>query len=111
MHREEVSTRRPNVPIQKFYPGTSPIEVPALFVVSLLGRGLPPLAVIAGVLGAWRFGADPGWTGRFFISKGLFSHYQSWLALAVGAHMASQSLNRWVAAQKLKSAAIVPLEV
>ena len=97
--------------MQKFYQQTAPIEVPALFIASLLGRGLPPVAVIAGVLGAWRFGADPGWTGRFFIAKGLFSHYQSWLALAVGAHIASVSLNRWVEDHKPKPDTIVSLEV
>lgn len=51
----------------------------AVAVASLLS----PTAVIALVLGAWRLGADLGWTGLFVISSGLFSHWQVWIALAM----------------------------
>jgi hypothetical protein len=44
---------------------------------------LSPAAAIALVLGFWRLGADLGWTGKFAISDGLFSHWQVWFALAV----------------------------
>src|SRR5579864_9286613 len=56
---------------------------------------LAPLAVLAGALGCWRFGADPGWTNRFFISNGLLSHWQAWFAVAIGVHNSSRSLNAW----------------
>ena len=39
--------------------------------VSISALVLPPVALIAAALGAWRFGADPGWTGDFFIKRGL----------------------------------------
>jgi hypothetical protein len=42
-----------------------------------------PTAVFAGVLGAWRLGADLGWTSSFIIGKGLLSHHQFWFALAI----------------------------
>lgn len=44
---------------------------------------LSPLAVMAAVLGIWRICADIGLTGEFAISRGIFSHWQVWLAIAV----------------------------
>jgi hypothetical protein len=72
-----------------------------LFVaaVSMLGSVLTPAAVLAGVLGAWRLGADPGWTSDFFIADGLLSRYQLWFAAAIGAQASALILNRWVANQ------------
>ena len=57
---------------------------------------LKPVALLAYVLAGWRVGADMNWTGEFFISKGLFSHWQVWLALAIAtqvtaAHLVSQA--------------------
>lgn len=45
---------------------------------------LAPTAFMALVFGVWRLGADLGWTEGFFITEGLFSHWQVWIALAVG---------------------------
>ena len=42
------------------------LRPPSLLVVSMWELVLTPFAVLAGVLGAWRLGADPGWTGDFF---------------------------------------------
>src|SRR5271157_1810947 len=50
----------------------------------LLAVLLPPFSVIALILAFWRLGADLGWTAQFAISAGLFSHWQVWMALAVG---------------------------
>jgi hypothetical protein len=50
----------------------------------LLAALLPPFSVIALILAFWRLGSDIGWTGQFAISAGLFSHWQVWMALAVG---------------------------
>jgi hypothetical protein len=73
----------------------------ALFVpsVSMLGHLLTPIAVLAGVMGVWRFGADPGWTRKFFLADGLFSRYQLWFAVAIAAQTSALILNRWVANQ------------
>ncbi|HLJ50539.1 MAG TPA: hypothetical protein VKU01_31215 [Bryobacteraceae bacterium] len=43
-----------------------------------------PAAFTAFIIGFWRLGQDVGWTGEFFIADGLFSHWQVWIALAVG---------------------------
>ena len=42
-----------------------------------------PIAVVVLVLGLWRLSSDMGWTESFFISGGLFSHWQVWIALAI----------------------------
>jgi hypothetical protein len=47
---------------------------------SMSGLVLTLIAVLAGALGAWRLGVDPGWTSPFFVSRGLFSRYQWWFA-------------------------------
>jgi hypothetical protein len=60
---------------------------------SLLGLLLTPVAVVAGALGAWRFGVDVGWTGTFFITKGLLSHWQVWCAFAITAEVCACSLS------------------
>jgi hypothetical protein len=51
-------------------------------VLQLGGVFLKPLALTQAVLGVWRLGADLGWAGDFFISAGIFSHWQVWIALA-----------------------------
>jgi hypothetical protein len=67
--------------------------------VSIWGSILTPIAVVAGVLGAWRFGADLGWTSKFLVAEGLLSRYQVWFAIAIGAQTSASILNRWVADQ------------
>jgi len=62
-----------------------------------------PVAVLAGALGCWRFGADPGWTNHFFIASGLLSHWQAWFAVAIGVHASSRGLNRWLAIQNARA--------
>jgi hypothetical protein len=53
-----------------------------------------PTAVVAGVLGAWRLSADLGWTDAFFITSGLFSHWQVWFALAGALPFAGAAIRR-----------------
>jgi hypothetical protein len=56
---------------------------------------LGPASVMAFVLGGWRLGADLNLTGQFAISRGLFSHWQVWLALGVAMQAASTVLSRF----------------
>ena len=65
------------------------------------GLFLTLLAVLAGALGTWRLGVDPGWTSPFFVATGLLSRYQLWFAVAIGAQASAFILNRWVANQVL----------
>lgn len=44
---------------------------------------LTPAAMIALVFGLWRLGEDLGWTSKFVIGQGLFSHWVVWMALSV----------------------------
>jgi hypothetical protein len=68
---------------------------------SMSGLLLTLLAVIAGALGTWRLGVDPGWTSPFFIASGLLSRYQLWFAVAIASQTSAFILNRWVANQVL----------
>ena len=81
-----------------------------LFVasVSMSGVVLTLIAVLAGALGAWRFGTDLGWTEHFFIAGGLFSHCQLWFAVAIGGQISAFILNRWVANQNISLRALAP---
>jgi hypothetical protein len=62
--------------------------------LSLLGLLLTPVAVVAGALGAWRFGADAGWTNTFFVADGALSHWQVWCAFAIGLQACAYTLKR-----------------
>jgi hypothetical protein len=73
------------------------------------GLFLTLLAVLAGALGTWRLGVDPGWTGPFFIASGLLSRYQFWLAAAIVAQTSAFILNRWVANHVLDVPALAAL--
>lgn len=59
--------------------------------VSFLIRSL---ALAAGALGFWRLGADLGWTQDFVIADGIWSHWQTWLALAAALNTAASLLLR-----------------
>jgi len=55
---------------------------------------MTPAAVAAYTLAAWRIGEDMNWTGEFFISSGLLSHWQVWIALGIGMQTAAGHLDR-----------------
>jgi hypothetical protein len=59
------------------------------------GFVLNPLSVASFVLAVWRLGADLNLTGAFAISKGLFSHWQVWLALGAGLQALAVAVNRY----------------
>jgi len=45
-------------------------------------------------MACWRFGVDAGWTDSFAVTDGLFSHWQVWLALAIGIQWSAVRLER-----------------
>ena len=45
---------------------------------------LTPASMVVLVLALWRFTSDIGWTEVFPIASGFFSHWQVWIALAIG---------------------------
>jgi len=47
-----------------------------------VGSLLTPLALVAFTVSFWGFTAEFRWSSGFFITAGLFSHWQVWLALA-----------------------------
>ena len=63
-------------------------------LASVGGALLIPAALMAYVLGFWRLASDIGMAGEFGI-RGMFSHWQLWMALAVFLHLAASILNRY----------------
>jgi hypothetical protein len=59
---------------------------------SVLDLLVTPIVLTAYVFAAWRLGADLGWFGEFFITDGLLSRWQVWLAFAGMAQFASRRL-------------------
>jgi ABC-type amino acid transport system permease subunit len=55
---------------------------------------LIPVALMAWVMSLWRIGSDLGVAGEFGFD-GLFSHWQVWIALALGVSFAASVLNRY----------------
>jgi hypothetical protein len=62
---------------------------------SIAAALLTPAAVMALALGVWRLGADLNWAGEFAISRGLFSHWQVWIAVAGLLQTCASILNRY----------------
>lgn len=60
-----------------------------------LSSFLTPLSLLALVLGFWRLGADLNLTGAFAISRGVFSHWQVWMAIAILMQAAAIMLGRF----------------
>lgn len=63
----------------------------ALIIAALL----PPLALTAGVFGAWRIAADLKLSASFAISSGLFSHWQVWVGAALLLEGCAFALDRY----------------
>jgi hypothetical protein len=62
---------------------------------SIAAAFLTPAAAMALVLGVWRLGYDFKWTGEFVISRGIFSHWQVWIAMAGVLQTCAAILNRY----------------
>ena len=60
----------------------------------VVGFLMTPFYLTGYVLAFWRLGADLNWLGEFFISQGLFSRWQVWLAIGVAMQLASHQLDR-----------------
>ncbi len=64
-------------------------------MASVIAALLTPAAAMALALGCWRLASDLNWTGEFAISRGLFSHWQVWIALAGILQTCASILNRY----------------
>lgn len=61
----------------------------------VVGFLMTPFALTGYVLAFWRLGADLNWLGEFFITKGLLSRWQVWLAIAIAMQILANQLNRF----------------
>lgn len=89
----EIHAKAPRVP-DRYVSIISGTSVRVLEVVSLAAEFLRPFAAIEAALGLWRLGADLGWAGAFFVNRGMFSHWQVWIAMSIFTQVASVYLNR-----------------
>ncbi len=64
-------------------------------IASATAALLTPASAMAGVLGIWRLGSDMNWAGEFAISRGIFSHWQVWIAMALVLQIFASLLNRY----------------
>lgn len=56
---------------------------------------LTPSALIAFTISVWNIAADLRWTTNFFISRGPFSHWQTWLLAAALLLLLARLLQRF----------------
>jgi hypothetical protein len=63
-------------------------------VVLLLAALLAPSALVAFTMAFWIVASDLRWTGEFFLTTGLFSHWQVWLCSAAILLVISRLLDR-----------------
>jgi hypothetical protein len=67
------------------------LQSAALAIASLLA----PSALLAFTIGIWSLAANLRWTGDFFVSRGLFSHWETWLFTAGLMVLFALLLNRY----------------
>ena len=92
MRAVSISTDTASTLAAKLRPFLERTVVASSAAMNVLPALLTPAAVVAFVLGLWRVSADLGWTEEFLISNGFFSHWQVWIALAIGLQAAATSL-------------------
>ena len=64
-------------------------------VVAAIAALLWPAVLVAYVLGAWALFAEIRVAGAFGIPRGVFSHWQAWLATALSLHLGNALLSRY----------------
>lgn len=66
--------------------------------LSGLGGLIVLLAFSCLMLAMWRLTSDLGWTDEFVITSGILSHWQVWMAIAIGFGALGVRLNKYVKA-------------
>jgi hypothetical protein len=63
---------------------------------------LAPCALVAFTLTCWNMAAGLRWTSGFIVSRGVFSHWQSWLLASSLLFLISRALTQCVSENDLK---------
>ena len=63
--------------------------------VPALAALLAPASLIVFTISLWSVATDLHWTSDFFVSTGLFSHWQVWMILAATLLLSARLLNRY----------------
>jgi hypothetical protein len=61
---------------------------------------MTPVALMAWALGLWGMAAELRWAGEFAITRGMFSHWQVWLAAGILVQFAAFLLHRFAGADE-----------
>jgi hypothetical protein len=69
-------------------------------VASGLAGPLTLLSVTCFSMSVWKILADLGWAGKFFLSSGIWSHWQLWIASAVAGQLVSFRLARGLSRER-----------
>ncbi len=78
----------------RLHPAIEPTTAASIGAVDALSFLLRSGALAALTLGVWRLGVDLGWTQDFVISSGVWSHWQVWIAVAIGLNAAATHISR-----------------
>jgi hypothetical protein len=65
-----------------------------VYVALGLAAIMSPAALLALTMAFWRIASDLRWTGTFIVASGIFSHWQTWLAVAAALFLLASALNR-----------------
>lgn len=71
---------------------------------------LKPAMLVAWSLVFWRVASDLGQAGSFGIEQGPFSHWQTWLTVALSLHAVNAGLTRWGRRPRLAEASLPEVE-
>jgi hypothetical protein len=91
----EIVEQARDIPLgERIQPALGWTEIASQQVLRVASAFLSPFALAEALLGLWRLGADLGLLGAFFAETGVLSHWQVWMAMAIGTQFTSVWLNR-----------------
>ncbi len=78
-----------------------PVKEIRLETIALIAAALlTPSALVAFTMGLWIITSDLRWTRDFFVSRGLFSHWQVWICTAGVLLLLARLLDRFGAVEQ-----------
>lgn len=90
----QVRPRTASAVTVRLHPAIEPATTASMGAVDVLSFLLRSGALAALTLGVWRLGVDLGWTQDFIVASGVWSHWQAWIALAIGLNAGATHMSR-----------------
>jgi hypothetical protein len=79
-------------------------------IARLAASLLTLVSISCASLGVWRVGTDLAWAGDFVIPRGLLSHWQVWIAVAIVVQYLSWQLSRYAGKAIPQDAEVEPAD-